>query len=125
MKTSIRLAFFALFVPAALAGCSGGNGQPREEKAGEHKHEGGDDKVKANRAKLSPEDQALMETQDFCAIETENRLGVMGPPIKVMIKDQPVFLCCKSCQKKAEADPDKTLAKVEELKAKHKSAPQQ
>ena len=45
----------------------------------------------------------------------------MGPPLKVTVKDQPVFLCCKGCQKKALADPDKTLAAVAELKAKAKA----
>jgi hypothetical protein len=38
-----------------------------------------------------------------------------------MVKDQPVFLCCKGCQKKALADPDKTLAKVKELRDKVKA----
>jgi hypothetical protein len=38
-----------------------------------------------------------------------------------MVKDQPVFLCCKGCRRKALADPDKTLAKVAELKAKVKA----
>jgi hypothetical protein len=74
--------------------------------------------IQANLAKLSPEDRTVAEAQRFCAIEDENRLGAMGPPIKVMVKDEPVFLCCKSCQKKALADPDKTLAKVKDLKAK-------
>ena len=55
------------------------------------------------------------------------RLGVMGRPIKVMIEDDerqihPVFLCCKGCRRKALADPDKTLAKVEQLKAKVKAS---
>jgi hypothetical protein len=31
---------------------------------------------------------------------------------------QPVFLYCKSCRKKVLADPNKTLAKVEKLRAK-------
>jgi len=43
----------------------------------------------------------------------------MGVPVKVMVKDQPVFLCCKGCQKEALADPDKTLARVKELRAKY------
>ena len=54
-------------------------------------------------------------------IEDENRLGTMGTPYKVMVKDQPVFLCCKGCQKRALADPDRTLARVAELKAKSAS----
>jgi Cu/Ag efflux protein CusF len=75
--------------------------------------------VQANLAKLSPGDRQLAEAQKFCPISGE-RLGdpAMGVPVKVMVKDQPVFLCCKNCQKEALADPDKTLAKVKELKAK-------
>ena len=45
----------------------------------------------------------------------------MGPPIKIELKGQPVYLCCKGCQKRAEADPDKTLATVAALKAKVKA----
>ena len=51
-------------------------------------------------------------------INTDERLGSMGPPIKLMVKGEPVFLCCGGCKKKAESDPDKTLAKVAELKTK-------
>ena len=49
------------------------------------------------------------------------RLGEMEGLFKLTIKGQPVFLCCEGCKKDAEADPDKTLAKVEELKAKKKA----
>jgi hypothetical protein len=77
--------------------------------------------IKANLAKLSPEDRKLAEAQKYCAVEDDNRLGEMGVPIKLTIKDQPVFLCCKGCKKDAEKDPDKTLAKVKELKAKAKA----
>ena len=79
---------------------------------------GNADEVSAERAKLSPEDRALVEAQEWCAVSTDERLGSMGPPIKLDIKGQPVFVCCKGCKKKAEADPDKTLAKVAELKEK-------
>jgi hypothetical protein len=78
-------------------------------------------KAPATAAKISAEDQALIDAQGWCAIEPENKLGDMGPPIKLTLKGQPVFICCKGCQKTAEADPDKTLAKVEELKAKVKA----
>ena len=53
----------------------------------------------------------------------DERLGSMGTPIKLMIKDKPVFICCGGCKKKAEADADKTLAKVEELKERKKTNP--
>ena len=79
------------------------------------------DEVAAERAKLDPADRALVEAQEWCVVSTDERLGSMGAPIKLDIKGQPVFVCCKGCKKKAEADPDKTLAKVAELKAKAKS----
>ena len=44
-------------------------------------------------------------------------LGSMGVPIKLMINDQPVFICCKACEKRAKKDPEKTLQKVSEMKA--------
>jgi uncharacterized protein (TIGR03000 family) len=74
--------------------------------------------IKANLAKLSPEDQKLAEKQKFCAVE-DNRLGTVGVPFKVMVKDQPVFLCCQGCEEKAKAEPEKTLARVKELQAKN------
>jgi hypothetical protein len=77
--------------------------------------------VKTNLAKLSPEDRKLAEAQRWCAIDNENRLGCMGPPVKVTVKGQPVFLCCGSCRKQATAEPDATLAKAKDLKAKAKA----
>jgi hypothetical protein len=77
-------------------------------------------KIKKNLAKLSAKDRKAAEQQKFCVIEDENRLGAMGVPVKLTIKGQPVFLCCNDCKKEALADPDKTLAKVKELKEKNK-----
>jgi len=71
--------------------------------------------IKASLATLSPEDRELAEAQGFCPIMLKNRLGVMGPPIKVMIKDQPVFVCCKGCVRKAQSNPDRTLQIVSQL----------
>jgi len=82
------------------------------------------DEVEATRAKLTPADRKLVEEQEFCVISDDERLGSMGAPIKLDIKGQAVFICCKGCRKKAEADPDKTLAKLDELKAKAKSEKQ-
>ena len=94
-----------------MTGCDSSSATPRSTAADENK-------IKANLAKLDPEDQKLAEEQKFCALENENRLGAMGVPVKIMVKGEPVFLCCKGCQKDAQADPDKTLANVKELRAK-------
>ena len=74
--------------------------------------------IEASLAKLNPAVRSLVRAQGYCAIMTENRLGAMGAPIKVMVNNQPVFLCCKGCQRKALANPQKTLATVAELKKK-------
>jgi len=72
--------------------------------------------VAANLAKLSREDRELAESQKFCAIQNNNRLGEMGVPAKVMVNGQPVFLCCSGCEKTAVSNPERTLAKVAELR---------
>ena len=65
-------------------------------------------------AKLSPDDRALALAQRECPI-THNRLGVMGPPLKIELENQVFFLCCAGCKDEALKDPSKTLAKVNEL----------
>ena len=78
-------------------------------------------KIKAGLAQLGEEDWRLAEAQKFCAIEQGNLLGAMGKPVKVVLKGQPVFLCCDGCEEEARANPDKTLAAVERLKARAKA----
>ena len=118
--TRSRFAVAVLFVTVVLAGC--GQDKPAVEPTPTpaKADSGPTDEVAAERAKLSPDDRALVEAQEWCVISTDERLGSMGPPIKLDIKGQPVFVCCKGCNRKAKADPDKTLAKVAELKAKAK-----
>jgi hypothetical protein len=78
-----------------------------------------EDQIKANLAMLSPEDRALAEKQKYCVEQPDERLGgEMGVPIKLMIKGEAVFICCKGCEKHALKDPDRTLAKAKELKEK-------
>ena len=74
--------------------------------------------IKENLAKLPDKDRKLAEAQKYCPIEDDNRLGEMGVPVKLTLNGQTVFICCKGCAKQAKADPEKTLAKVKELKAK-------
>jgi hypothetical protein len=77
--------------------------------------------IRANLAKLPEKDRKLAEAQKWCAVETDDRLGAMGVPEKILIQKQPVFLCCKSCIDQAKKNPDQTLARVKELQAKAKA----
>src|SRR5262249_39095542 len=79
------------------------------------------DKVLTGLAILSPEDRRLAESQRYCPVQTDNPLGIMGKPVKVMVKGEPVLLCCKNCVNKALADPTKTLGNVEKAKVRAKS----
>ena len=82
------------------------------------KLEGAKDSVQANLARLSADDRELADKQRFCAVQNGVRLGAMGTPAKVIVQGQPVFLCCEACRERAQSNPEQTLAKVNELKAK-------
>lgn len=90
---------------------------PAQTSHDNHPVDTADPKVSATLAKLSPEDRQLAEAQKFCAVMNQNQLGSMGTPLKLEIKGERVFLCCAGCKTKALKNPDKTLAKVAELKA--------
>ena len=126
MKPYLILSLGAGLLVLSFTGCGQKTGKPEAAStspsptpnvaASEQSEE--ETEIAAVLAKLSPADRKLAESQRFCVVMNDSRLGSMGAPVKLLIKDQPVFLCCKGCQKKALADPDKTLAKAEQLKKK-------
>lgn len=111
-------------VALTLAGCGSGSptgGKPATGGTGRDGPAGGAQEateIKVERDKLAAADRAAVDAQEWCAVSTKSRLGAMGAPVKVMVKDQPVYLCCEGCEKRALANPDKTLASVADLKAK-------
>jgi hypothetical protein len=60
---------------------------------------------------LSAADQALVQQQRICPV-TEAPLGSMGQPVAVTVLDRKVFLCCRGCEARLKADPQKFLAKL-------------
>jgi hypothetical protein len=77
---------------------------------------GNGDPVVVNLALLSPDDRRLAESQRICAADQCNaRLGSGGCPIKVVLDNEPVFLCCKECEQWARAHPAQAVAKVHTL----------
>src|SRR5579862_6746350 len=100
MKTAHWLWMAAVVLSSAFAGCKDTSSEmPKASNNTDDKRDS-DDKLTTNLVRLDPADRKLAEAQKFCAVENENRLGSMGVPIKLLVKDQPVFLCCKGCQKK-------------------------
>jgi Cu(I)/Ag(I) efflux system membrane fusion protein len=67
--------------------------------------------VKINEKPDPSDDAALIAFQKICPV-TGSKLGSMGNPIKLIVKDQPVFICCSSCQKLLQDNPDVYLAKL-------------
>jgi hypothetical protein len=125
MRTANWLWRALLLVPLALAGCKDAttdrgkaSGQAKDGSGQADDRQDEEAEIQAALAQLDPPDRKLAEQQNYCAVMSDSRLGSMGAPFKVLVKDEPVFLCCKGCQKKALANPDKSLAKARELRAK-------
>lgn len=67
--------------------------------------------AKVNKKPDPSDDAALIAFQKICPV-TGSKLGSMGNPIKLVVNDQPVFICCSSCQKLLQDNPDEYLAKL-------------
>jgi predicted small lipoprotein YifL len=119
-RAGITLALCLALLIAAGCGHRGPADKPPEAPGDADKQAAKEKKIEAARAGLSPEDRALADAQDYCAVMTKQKLGSMGTPMKVMVKGQPVFICCKGCKSTAEDEPDQTLKTVEELKSRGK-----
>ncbi len=74
-------------------------------------------KFAAVLARLPPADRALAEQQRTCPILKDSRLGSMGPPVKLTLAGETVFLCCAGCKGQATTNPEQTAARVKELRA--------
>jgi YHS domain-containing protein len=81
-----------------------------------------DEKVRAEPAKyIEILDQAVIEQQaesyplETCVISGQP-LDSMGGPVNMVVANQLVQLCCAGCEKKVEADPAGTLAKINQAK---------
>ena len=70
------------------------------------------DEMKAELAKLSPEDAASAENQHMCPVSGE-MLGTMGAPQKVDVNGRQVWICCDGCKDKLLANPNEYLAKLQ------------
>lgn len=77
-------------------------------------------RIAAALAKLDAKDRKLAVAQRYCATQGErSRLGSMGTPVKLTIQGETVFLCCESCRDEARANPERSVERVKQWRAKH------
>jgi membrane fusion protein, copper/silver efflux system len=65
----------------------------------------------APSAPATASDEQLIARQKLCPV-TDEELGSMGAPVKVMLDGRAVFICCKGCEKALRSDPKKYLTKI-------------
>lgn len=70
-----------------------------------------EDQIKESLAKLNADDRKAAEAQRICPV-TDARLGIMGAPVKVSVKDQDVWICCAGCKTELEEHADQYLGKL-------------
>ena len=69
--------------------------------------------------RLPEDDRAVAKQQRFCAVMEKERLGQRDTPIKVVIGERSVFVCCDGCASEAKRNPDKTLDTLANLLRDH------
>ena len=62
-------------------------------------------------AVLNAKDEGAIARQGACPV-TGSPLGSHGTPVKVLLGEQPLYLCCKGCLGKVQEKPDQYLAKA-------------
>lgn len=123
MKTAIPhltlIMAFGLIVSGVNTRFMYADDAPGHQQSGEHDHDmmKEEKKISEALATLSPEERKQAEAQRFCPIMEHSRLGATGTPLKVMIEEKAVFVCCKGCVEDAIAGGQETLKRVQELKA--------
>ncbi|GIW85152.1 MAG: hypothetical protein KatS3mg107_0812 [Gemmataceae bacterium] len=75
-----------------------------------------DAEIAANLQSLSPADRQAAQQQGYCPIQRTSRLGSMGPPLKIQLQGETLFLCCEGCEREARARPQETLETVAQLR---------
>jgi hypothetical protein len=113
-----RVRYVALIAAAMwLTGCGGTSAQTQGEKAKPADQKSpiaakdAKDKPQVTVVPVSKDDEAAMKEQAVCPVSGD-KLGSMGEPVKVMIGDKALFLCCSGCLSKVQDDPELYLNKV-------------
>ena len=90
-------------IPARQAGAQGDGRRARRRRPQEHRA--------TARGRPATGDQ-----RSGFALSPGVALGSMGVPVKITLRGQTVFLCCKGCMGKAKRNPDEMLKKLAEAR---------
>jgi Cu(I)/Ag(I) efflux system membrane fusion protein len=109
--------------PAAASTYFGASGGPQSSDRpatppASSRHQGDqapDDENIKNIEQLPEADRKVALAQGSCPV-TGAALGSMGVPVKITLRGQTVFLCCKACIAKAKKNPDEMLKKLKDAK---------
>lgn len=63
-------------------------------------------------APLTEADRAGVAQQQFCPV-TGARLGSMGTPVKILVNEQPLYVCCLGCVPKVRNNPGAYLGRLQ------------
>ena len=96
-----------------LIGCGNNPPPAANPPASSATGEGSSDmeKMKAELAKLPPEDAASAEKQHVCLV-TDKMLGTMGAPKKVDVDGKNIWICCEGCREELLNNKESYLAKL-------------
>lgn len=72
-----------------------------------------DPEVAEALSELPEEDRQAALKQGVCPV-TKMPLGSMGPPMKIVVEGQEVFLCCEGCESTIRSNPEKYLPSKDE-----------
>lgn len=97
------------------AGGSPSSGRPPSTPDGSQPSGPTGDDLK-NLEKLPLAERDLARSQQLCPI-TNMPLGSMGVPLKIVVADETVFVCCKACAKRAQREAQQTVEKVRKWRA--------
>jgi hypothetical protein len=76
--------------------------------------------VLVDMAELTAADRHQVEVQELCANDQcSERLGIGSEPVKVVLKNKTVFVCCHECELWVQQHPQQALAKVHTLEYLH------
>ncbi|MCX7423939.1 MAG: hypothetical protein NT013_31025 [Planctomycetia bacterium] len=70
--------------------------------------------------RLPEDDRTAAKRQRFCAVMEKERLGQRDTPIKVVIGERSVFVCCDGCVSDAKQNPKKTLDTLAKVLSGHR-----